>query len=578
MDKRTYILGLHGNYFHKATAVHDSNACVIKDGKIIAAIAEERLTRKKGEGCYPKNAIKEVLEIAGISFSDIDMVAYSTMHPTQANKSALKGYFSTFFDTGVWQRKAIGKSIKYLLSSYKLPRKPMFEYNGEKKPMYFNDHHLSHAASAYYAAPFDDAIVITLDGGGDGFDGSVYIGKGTKLKNIWNIPHLQSPCTMYSGLTHDLGFKRLRHEGKLTGLAAYGNDDTKRLGIDDIVKYNPKKKRFISKLIANHQKNPLSTSPYFGPKLDKFSREDLTAGMQTLFEREVLNFITHAVEVCKSQGYSCKNIAMAGGAFANVKMNQRIRQLGFFEDVFIFPAMGDDGLSVGGALSCYYQTQNPPDKSNSVIDAPYFGRTYTNEEIETALKKFDLSFEQPENIEDKLGKILADSKVVARYEGRMEYGPRALGHRSLLASPFDQTINDWLNKQLNRTEFMPFAPSITKERAGDYFTDFEDGGVSAANHMTITYDVKEEMAEKVPAVVHIDNTARPQVVHKEIAPSYHAIISAFEKYSGVPVVLNTSFNMHEEPIVCSPEDAIRGFLDSGVDYLAMDGYLVAQKK
>jgi carbamoyltransferase len=578
MSKATYILGLHGNYFHKATAVHDSNACIVKDGHVVAAIAEERLTRKKGEGSYPDNAIEEVLKIAGISFADIDMVAYSTMHPTNANRSALKSYFSTFKDTGVWHGKGVRKTLKYLLSSYRIPGNVKFEYEDQKKPLYFNDHHLSHAASAYYTAPFDDAIIITLDGGGDGFDGGVYVGKGTELTKIWTIPSLQSPCTMYSGLTHDLGFKRLRHEGKLTGLAAYGNDDTERLGIDNLVKYDPKKKRFISKLIAKHQKNTLSTSPYFGPKLKDFPREDLAAGMQKLFEREVLRFVSHAVEVCKSQGYSCKNIAMAGGAFANVKMNQRIHQLGLFDDVFIFPAMGDDGLSVGAALSCFYQTQQTNSKSSSVLDAPYLGHAYSNQEIEAALEKFNLSYEKPENIEDRLGQILAESKVVARFEGRMEYGPRALGHRSLLASPFDQSINDWLNKQLKRTEFMPFAPSITRERASDFLVDYNDGGVSAANHMTITYSIKDGMAEKIPAVVHVDNTARPQIVHKEIAPSYHAIINAFEKYSGVPVVLNTSFNMHEEPIVYSPEDAIRGFLDSGVDYLAMEGYLVAQAK
>ena len=207
-----------------------------------------------------------------------------------------------------------------------------------------------------------------------------------------------------------------------------------------------------------------------------------------------------------------------------------------------------------------------------MITHTYHGADFSEEQIETALKANNLDYERFDQVETKIGELLANSKIIARFNGRMEYGPRALGNRSIIGAPFDKTINDWLNKKLNRTEFMPFAPSIIEEAAKNYFKDYN--GEKAAEFMTITYDVVEGMAEKIPAVVHVDNTARPQVVREEVNSSYHKIISEFGRITGIPVILNTSFNMHEEPIVYTPEDAIRGFLAAELDYLAIGHFLV----
>ncbi|MCG8574356.1 MAG: hypothetical protein MI810_05675 [Flavobacteriales bacterium] len=568
---RKTILGIHGDCF-KFDVVNESSACLMIDGKIIASVAEERLSRKKVDGQFPHKAIDEVLRIGGIGIEDVDVVATTSLSPYMTNRAYLKAAFTTYKDTGVLLNSKV-KDFSYNSLYNKIKGEKTYSVTIKDKEfdLELHDHHYCHAAGAYYASPFNDALVITLDGGGDGLDGGAYYAKDGKLERFIDIPHFQSPGTMYSALTHDLGFKRHRHEGKITGLAAYGNPDLKRLGIDDLMKYDRKKHRFISKKVANHHKNLQEKSDYFYPLLEKFTKEDLAAGLQHLFEREILNFVEDAVEVAKSKGYEFNHICLAGGCFANVKVNQRIFNLGHFKDIFVYPAMGDDGLSVGAAYLSYYEGKEEKQKE-SIIKDTYNGSDFSRDEMKAALDSFELKYEELENLEEVVGEHLANGKIVARFNGRMEYGPRALGNRSILGAPFDATINDWLNKKLQRTEFMPFAPSMIEEKAKDYLVDFNDE--KAAEFMTITYDIVDGMAEKMQAVVHVDNTARPQVVKKDINPSYHKIISEFHKRTGIAVLLNTSFNMHEEPIVYTPEDGIRGFLAAELDFLAMGNFLI----
>lgn len=566
------ILGIHGNFLNKEW-VNESSVSLVVDGKLVACVAEERISRVKVDGSFPAKAISNVLEIAGLKIEDIDSVAITSLHPTQTNKRYLKSAISTYFDTGVF----LGKKIKqfgwnYIYNALKAPKNIVGKVEGKEFQLQHFDHHLCHAAGAYYCSPFDKALVITLDGGGDGLDGGAYIGDGSKLERFIDIPHFQSPGTMYSAITHDLGFKRHRHEGKITGLAAFGNPDIKKIGLENLIKYNKNKHRFISKGIALHHKDLLGKSPYFGPLLDKVSKEDLAAVTQEIFEKEVLAFVKDAYEVAQTKGYKFNKICLAGGCFANVKLNQRIFQLGFFDDIYVFPAMGDDGLSAGAALLEYYKKNPSSAKSKSNQEHVYLGAKFSDEQIKTALESFKLKYERFDDIEVKVAELLAKSKVVARYNSNMEYGPRALGNRSVIAAAFDKSINDWLNKKFKRTEFMPFAPSMIVETANEYLENYN--GEIAADFMTITYDIKKGMAEKIPAVVHVDNTARPQIVRKETNPSYHKIISEFHKLTGIGVVLNTSFNMHEEPIVYTPEDAIRGYIDAQLDFLAIGNYLV----
>ena len=565
------ILGINGDL---NSTVNEASASLVVEGKVVAAVAEERMTRIKMDGCFPVHAIREVLRIAGIGIQDVDKVALSSLHPAATNRKYLYAALSTFFDTGIFLHKKI-KSFtwNYLYNSIKTPTIQKTIIEGKTFEVFYNDHHKCHAAGAYYCSPFDDALIITLDGGGDGLDGSVYSGRESSLELLFEIPHFQSPGTMYSALTHDLGFKRHRHEGKITGLAAYGNPDIERLGLDNLLRYNYKKHRFISKHIANHHRNLISNSNYFYPLIKSVGKEDLAAATQFLFEREILNFVKDACAVAKLKGLASRNVCLAGGCFANVKMNQLILEMKEFDNVYVFPAMGDDGLSTGAGLLTYYEVEKPANKRASILNNVYLGADFSDDEIRNALAEFNIPNKYCDNIEKLIAQKLSEKKVVCRFNGRMEYGPRALGNRSVIAAPFDKTINTWLNKQFQRTEFMPFAPSMIEEYAGEYLENYHSNH-AAPDFMTITYKIRKEIASKIPAVVHIDETARPQIVKKKVNPSYHRIIEEFYKITGVAVVLNTSYNMHEEPIVYTPADAIRSFLESKLDFLAIGNFWV----
>lgn len=566
------ILGINGDFFSPVPII-ESSASLVRDGKLVSCIAEERLSRKKMDGSFPHAAIKEVLKIGKLDIKDIHHVAVTSLTPADTNMKYLTATISTYIDTGVF----LGEKIRnfawyYIYNILKGSAKKNVNILGRDFKLHFYDHHLCHASGAFYCSPFNEALVVTLDGGGDGLDGGIYAGIDKKLVRLGKIPHFQSPGTMYSAITHDLGFKRHRHEGKITGLAAYGNSDLERLGLQELLKYDSRKHRFISKRVAKHHKNLAEKSEYFYPLLSKFPKEDLAAAVQKIFEDEVILYIRDAYNIAKKAGFNFTKICLAGGCFANVKLNQRIIETDIFDNIYVFPAMGDDGLSAGAALLTYYEKYPNATRQASKMKDTYLGGDFTDSEIEKALVEYKLKYIKVENVETEIAKLLSLGKVVARFNGRMEYGPRALGNRSVIAAPFDKSINDWLNKKFNRTEFMPFAPSINEENANEYLENYK--GQEAANYMTITYNIKKGIADKIPAIVHVDNTARPQIVKSSTNKSYHSIISEFHKLTGIAVVLNTSFNMHEEPIVYTPTDAIRGFLDAKLDYLAMGNFVV----
>ena len=569
------ILGIQANFLNPNGITNETSVSLVKDGAPITCIAEERLSRVKLDGRFPAKAIDQVLENEGISIEDVDAIAVPFLHPAKSNYKYLKSAWKTYFDTGIFLKKQIKDFTWFTLyDSIKKPRTLKHKIHGKEFSLELYDHHKCHAAGAFYCSPFEKALVVTLDGGGDGLDGSAYVGEGTSLKRLFEIPHFQSPGTMYSAITSDLGFKRHRHEGKITGLAAYGNDDLERLGLDDLLSYVPNKKRFVSKRVAEHHKNAdlSEKSKFFYPLLEKFGREDLAAAAQKILEIEVVRFVQNALEAAINKGHQVDKVCLAGGVFANVKLNQRIYNIEGVNNVFVYPAMGDDGLSGGAALLSYFEQSEVKSKKAAEIKEIYKGIAYDNDRIKAALDQANLSYTHYDEVEKEIAQLLHQGKIVGRFNGRMEYGPRALGNRSIIGAPFDPSINDWLNKKLNRTEFMPFAPSINVEHAKDYFIGYEDNHI-AADFMTITYDVFEDKIEKIPAVVHIDKTARPQVVREETNPSYHKIIDEFYKLSGVPVVLNTSFNIHEQPIVCTPEDAIAGFLEGKLDVLAIGNFI-----
>jgi len=569
------ILGVQANFLTPNGKTNETSVSFVKDGTLSTCIAEERLSRIKLDGNFPHRALKKVLEIEKLSAEDIDTIAVPFLHPTKTNFNYLKSAWSTFFDTGVFLKNQIPDfTWNTVYNKLKAPKFFTYDIDGKEFKLELYDHHACHAAGAYYCSPFEKALVVTLDGGGDGYDGSVYVGQGTKLVNLFKIPHFQSPGTMYSAITSDLGFKRHRHEGKITGLAAYGNNDLKRLGLENLINFDDKKLRFISKPIAKHHlNNDLSAhSNFFHSLLAEFGKEDLAAAAQRILEESVIKLVKAGFREAKKKGYELDKVCLAGGVFANVKANQFISEIDGVKNIFVYPAMGDDGLSGGAALLSYYNQPEVKSKENAIIKNIYKGPEFSNDEIELALKDASIEFEYFEDVEKQIALLLSEGKVVGRFNGKMEYGPRSLGNRSIIGAPFDPKINDWLNKKLKRTEFMPFAPSINAEYAHDYFEKYSKEDI-AAEFMTVTYNVKKEKIEKMQAVVHVDGTARPQVVKKDINPSYHKIIEEFYKLTGVPVLINTSFNVHEQPIVCSPKDAIAGFQEGKLDILAIGNYI-----
>ncbi len=567
------ILGIWGYSADSPAITHDSGAALIKNGEVLAAINEERLTRKKIEGCFPFKSIEKVCELSGVTPQDVNAVALAGLGPRSRSAKMLKYILRTWRETGV---KLWGRTKYALLTAKKIKRTVPKSLAG--KPVINVDHHIAHAASAYFTCPWPNATVVTLDGIGDSaVCATVSSGKEGVLTRHWECNGYYSPGIFYTFITKRFGFSPSKHEGKITGLAAYGDYNLTIDKMRDIVQYNSQKHSFYSSYIPRLFKSKGYGDwnlPIIDDLLDEVTREHVAAGLQQLTEEVVCQYVEDAV---KKTGI--RTVALSGGVFSNVKVNQRIRELDCVDGVYVHPNMGDGGLSIGAAYYLWAQRMLKRGEKPlpRFMPTAYLGPSFSDDEIEAEIKKSGLPYKKVEKVEEEIAKLIHEKKIIGRFAGRMEYGPRALGNRSILASPTDKTINDWLNDRLKRTEFMPFAPSTIEEHAQEFYKGWEQDQV-AARFMTITYDVPKEKGDLVPAVTHIDSTARPQVVRKEDNPSYHRIIEAYKELSGLPVIINTSFNMHEEPIVCTPGDAIRSFQHGSVDVLAMEKFLVFNKE
>jgi carbamoyltransferase len=561
-----------------------SAAAILNDNQILAALAEERLCRMKMASGMPRQAILQVMADSGISADDIDSVAVaqrvSVFEPEpipwngwfEENTGAQPRRFESISATLApiaghipYARKA-HHQIKSILSRKRLDKIPELLYKEYKitAPVHFFDHHYSHVATAYYTSNYDKALVVTLDGGGDGLSGSVYIGEDGLLSRLSVVDSFNSLGNFYSYITHLCGFKAENHEGKITGLAALG----KPIYIDilrQFVSYeNPGR---IQYSVPMYHRSALREIAKKLP--ENFDKADLAASVQLLLEEIGLNFIRYWL-----QRTGIRNIAVAGGVFSNVKFNQRVHELEEVDQFFVHPAMDDSGLSVGGALAALAEVPGAdPARLNHRLRNVYFGPSYSDEEIKKSIDTFGFEATYEKDITQVIGRLLADGQVVARFTGRMEYGPRALGHRSILYQTTDPSVNDWLNEHLRRTEFMPFAPATLFEYA-DQCYDGLDGARDAARFMTITFNCTEKMRADSPGVVHVDGTARPQIVDPDTAPDFYKILTVYHQLTGIPSVINTSFNMHGEPIVNSPEDALRSFNQGKLAYLAMGNWLV----
>ena len=562
-----------------------SSAAILKDGQILSAIAEERLCRMKMASGMPRQAIKQVMADAGITAKDIDMVAvaqrvsvfepepipwngwFDSKHAGKPRPfEKISGALAPVVGYVPFAQKA-HHQIKDILSRKRLAQIPELlekEY-GIAAPVKYYDHHFCHATSAYYTSNYDRAMVVTLDGGGDGLSGSVYQSENGRLIRLSAVDSFNSLGNFYSYITHLCGFKAESHEGKITGLAALG----KPAYIDilrEFVSYeNPGQ---IQYTVPMYHRSALKQIASRLPA--DFEKADLAASVQLLLEEIGIEFIRYWL-----QQTGIRSIAVAGGVFSNVKFNQRVHELDEVDNFFVHPAMDDSGLAVGGAFAALADEPGAdPLHLLQRLKNVYFGTSYGDDEIRESVEAFGFESTYESNITDVVAKLLAEGRVVARFTGRMEYGPRALGHRSILYQTTDPSINDWLNAHLLRTEFMPFAPATLQEYADECY-DGLDGARDSARYMTITFNCTERMREQSPGVVHVDGTARPQILDPETAPDFYKIGVAYHQLTGIPSLINTSFNMHGEPIVCTPEDALRSFNEGKLDYLAIGNWLVA---
>ncbi|MFA6447459.1 MAG: carbamoyltransferase C-terminal domain-containing protein [Patescibacteria group bacterium] len=556
---------------------NDAGVVLLKDSAVVCGINEERLSRIKQHAGFPHRSVEWVLRYAGLTLNDIDWIAVAKADPSVnpelfyrvRERLSTYDYFSKADPASLWT-----KTLNWMVQKFRnAPRsvrvagkmsdeiRDWGQKNSCLDKMIRVPHHYAHAACAYWAGGYDNALAVTIDGQGEGITSQVYLvtkGGFDLLKEIF-VPH--SLGVFYAAVTKALGFRPARHEGKITGLAAYGKPDEKLLSeIRKLASYDGKG-GFVAPSIYGNYPKILYLAKQYG-------RENISAAFQTVLEEVATQYISYYVKT-----YKTENIVLAGGVFANVKLNQRTHGIPGVKNVFVFPHMADGGLGYGAAQIVY--RDKTQDLKPSPIRDVYWGPEYTEQEIEQSLKKYGLDYSRMEDPASTIAELLTQNKVVAHFDGRMEFGPRALGNRSILYPATDPKVNDWLNHQLNRSEFMPFAPVTLAEEARRCYPGLA-GAEYTAQFMTITFDCTDSMKKQSPAVVHVDGTARPQLISESINPRYYRILKEYFKRTGIPSVVNTSFNMHEEPIVCSPEDAIRAFLQGGLDYLAIGNFLVAR--
>lgn len=566
---------------------HDSGATLIIGGKLVAAVNEERLTRKKMATGFPSLSIKQVLRIANVPPHEVEGVAVAgrillgamplnadfTLDDGRIKPIQLIAEYLDRINLTSWLiRRPLMLNI-YRLCMPKLSKK--FDHIaiglknlGIQCDIRYFDHHLCHLASGYYFFQIKDALVISTDGFGDGLSGMVAVGdaKSGTLHPLKKIGFIDSIGTYYNFATKLCGFKYFHHAGKVTGLAAYGSPNQTLPFFKKYIDWDEDRGQYVNlnKIFRNGLNNLKS-------ELSKFSPQDIAAGIQLHTE----NTITQLARFYMAKTSRAK-VVLTGGVHANVKLNQKIAELPGIEEVYIYPNMGDGGLSAGAAwlYAVNHQIVLP---ENDEVKSVYLGPAYSNDDVLVALVKFGCDFYEPSDWNLEQATLLNQNKILARFDGRMEYGPRSLGNRSILYTAVDKSVNTWLNDKLNRTEFMPFAPIIRHEDAENYLINYDKKTELSAQFMTITYKVKDKFKQESPAAVHIDGTARPQVLKKEFNPSLYDLLTKYKEISGLSIIVNTSFNMHEEPIVCSPEDAIRAFKEGELDVLAIGKYIVLRQ-
>jgi carbamoyltransferase len=584
------ILGVSAFY-------HDSAAALIEDGRVVAAAQEERFTRKKQDSDFPELAVAYCLEEAGIGLDDVDFVAFYDKPFLKFERLletyvayAPRGFRSFSMAIPIWLKEKLFQ--KDLLRKRFAAFAPDFDW---KTKLLFAEHHQSHAASAFYPSPFKDAAILTMDGVGEWATTSLGMGHGADIAMTREIHFPHSLGLLYSAFTYYTGFKVNSGEYKVMGLAPYGEPTFAQTILDNIVDLKEDGSFRLDQSyfdyctglrMTNEKFDALFGAPARGAETLLTQREmDLAASIQAVTEEVVLRLTR---SIAKETG--AKNLCLAGGVALNCVANGKILEDNSFDNIWVQPAAGDAGGALGAALCAYHRFQNQPRKLNGKMDGmqgSYLGPGYDQNEIERRLTEAGAKFETLSDDETiaMTADALVDEKAIGWFQGRMEFGPRALGGRSILGDPRSPTMQKTLNLRVKyRESFRPFAPSVLREDVADWFEIDEDSpymlmvsGVREDKRRQMTEDEKALFGidklnvprSELPAVTHVDYSARIQTVHAETNPRYHALIKAFKERTGCPVVVNTSFNVRGEPIVGTPEDAFRCFMGSDIEILVV---------
>lgn len=599
------ILGISAFY-------HDSAAAVIQDGEIIAAAQEERFTRKKHDPSFPRNAVEFCLQYNGLTVDELDAIAFYDKPLLKFERLletyyafAPKGIKSFITAMPVWLKEKM--FLKKLIMD---ELKNFGQYNKKKVVLLFPEHHLSHAASAFYPSPFDKAAIITIDGVGEWATASICLGEGKDITIFKELKFPHSLGLLYSAFTYFLGFRVNSGEYKLMGLAPYGNANSHRVRqYIEIIKdklIDIKKdgsiwlnQHYFSyatglRMVKDKKWEKLFGFPRRSSESDLLQQHcDLGLAIQEITEEVVIKMAEEAKRLTNAD-YLC----MAGGVALNCVANGKLLNKGLFKDIFIQPAAGDAGGAVGAAQAAYHIYFGKDRIYNNQIDkmhGSFLGPEFSELDISLMAKQYKTKYQKYENFEtlcDKVAELIDDGSAIGWMQGRMEFGPRALGARSILGDARNPEMQKKLNLKIKyRESFRPFAPSVLAE---DYDQYFEQGGISpymllvqpvhksrrnGVPHNYPDLSIKEKLyhlRSDLPAITHIDYSARIQTVHKETNLRYWKLISAFKKRTGYSVIINTSFNVRGEPIICTPEDAFRCFMRTGMDYLVVGDFLFSK--
>lgn len=570
------LLGLHED-------TNSNAAAIAPDGRILAAVAEERLSRRKYQAGFPSRSLGWLLSsgaLAGIAPAPADhhdvapalarrvpdgvrVVAANPLHPLprllgSAMPSGGRDFLAPLqtahllwhelmFRSGPLRRAVTGLSTRRL--------EAMFGRAAE-----LVGHHASHAASAYYTAPWPEATVVTCDNLGDGECASAWHGRQGRLEPLWSVGAWHSPGQFYGEIASLLGIDPM-NAGKVTGLAARGDSER----AVDLLR---------ARLAVRSDGRGFQGPPWQGRRrssgglrrLAEMKREDVAAGAQRCLEEALVPFVRRAVEQT-----GCGRLALAGGVFANVALNRVLSELPEVTGVWVHPGMSDQGVGLGAALLALARSQGG--LQPQPMEHVYLGPAWTEAACSAAIERAGEQVHRPSDLPGVVADLLVAGKAVARFDGAMEYGPRALGNRSILVRPDDVSVNDWLNRRLDRSEYMPFAP-ITMARHSSRIYAGTEPAASCLPFMTIALPVKDAQRPSHAGVVHVDGTARPQVLRKATNPGMYEILAAFERRTGIPSLVNTSFNRHGEPIVCSPDEAIATFRGARLDALVLGPFLL----